>query len=464
MDTNFTDLNILLNEIRDRRSKGYFEEAIKAYNAGALRPSLVSAWVALVYDLIQKCRELSKHGNEAAAKSIEKWDQANARPKRDPRELYELELSFVADALKAMHPLDRKLIKRFREDRHLCAHPTFSSNEQELFGPSWAQVRTHIENAIEIVLSQKPLQGRKSILDRFCADIQSKDFPTKHEEILDYVDRHYLKHTHRLDIQDFGTELAKSLLHDGQKSRESQCKIISSLAAVRERANKEWELISNKIVRLIGELNSENQLRLITFLTSFPNLFPLLELSMKTALQETIKNTDPAELLEDPRLLASITQSEFLESWRCVIKRFNRDQLEKAITEKKLPLLDLWPRAIKLYKESGSFDESHHNFPTLILPFAGHLSREKHNQLLEAVINNDQNSEAYLTGYYLCCMLSSVPSDKLPSLKKINCLYKKVRKIPKEENREKYNGLFNLLEKERDGWNWKRPRGQDGNE
>lgn len=54
MDTGFVDLDILLTKIRYSQSKVYFLDAVKAYKAGALRASLASAWVALVYDLIAR--------------------------------------------------------------------------------------------------------------------------------------------------------------------------------------------------------------------------------------------------------------------------------------------------------------------------------------------------------------------------------------------------------------------------
>jgi hypothetical protein len=62
VDSEFVDLDILLTRIRHPQSKVYFLDAVKAYKAGALRGALTSAWVALVYDLIAKYRELSATG------------------------------------------------------------------------------------------------------------------------------------------------------------------------------------------------------------------------------------------------------------------------------------------------------------------------------------------------------------------------------------------------------------------
>lgn len=49
-------------------------------------------------------------------------------------------------------------LQRLRENRHLCVHPAFSA-EAELFEPSPELVRLHLVNAINLVLSQEPLQA-----------------------------------------------------------------------------------------------------------------------------------------------------------------------------------------------------------------------------------------------------------------------------------------------------------------
>ena len=45
-------LEDLLNEVRDRESRRYLEEAIRAYHAGAFRSAIIAAWIAVAFDLI----------------------------------------------------------------------------------------------------------------------------------------------------------------------------------------------------------------------------------------------------------------------------------------------------------------------------------------------------------------------------------------------------------------------------
>ena len=166
MDTGLVDLDELVNRIREPRSKTYFLDAVKAYNAGALRTALTSIWVAVVYDLISKYREINASGDSAAASFLRKWDEATKYG--NIRILLGLELNILDDAtnnVQLLSPVSKKQLERLREDRNLCAHPNFYT-EENLFEPSVEMVRLHLVNAIDMVLSQAPLQG-KAIFEQF---------------------------------------------------------------------------------------------------------------------------------------------------------------------------------------------------------------------------------------------------------------------------------------------------------
>jgi hypothetical protein len=70
------------------------------------------------------------------------------------------------------------------------------------------------------------------------------------------------------------------------------------------------------------------------------------------------------------------------------------------------PLADPLARAVGLYCASGNYRGSEPNFRDLIVPFAGRLGSEQHDQLLDAVIENGQNwgaanTPSLLLGYYV---------------------------------------------------------------
>ncbi len=449
MDAGFIDLDILLTKIRNAQSKAYFLDAVKAYKAGALRASMTSVWVALVYDLIAKYRELSAMGDAAATAFISSWDNATAA--NDIKKLLQLEGSILEDATtntQVVNSIDRRQLTRLREDRHLCAHPAFSA-EAELFEPSPELVRLHLVNAVDLVLSQEPLQG-KAIFDLYDVDVQSSGFPSAHARIVDYVEQRYLERVRAQNIRNFGTVLAKFLIKGVPPQWESQQrKIISSLVAVRERAAQAWPDISAAIVRQIDTLEPGHRPRAITFIAAFPDFWPLLLEPTRMALQETVENADPAALA-DYRILAGVTMPQFRASLLTVIAALNDEHLANAIATQ--PLGELWPRAIEIYQGSGNYRGSETNFRDLITPFAGRINSQQFDDLFDAVIENGQNWDAAETDTLLLGFLRNTAAVDWPTSEARNRFHQLIRR---RRCTEKYEEVLTILQS--DGWTLPQP-------
>lgn len=444
MDTGFVDLDILLTRIRHPQSKVYFLDAVKAYKAGALRGALTSAWVALAYDLIAKYRELSAMGDAAATAFLQSWDNATAAG--DIAKLLQLEGGILEDATantQVVNRIAKTHLERLREDRHLCAHPAFSA-EADLFEPSPELVRLHLVNAVDLVLSQEPLQG-KAIFDLYDVDVQSPGFPTAYERILDYVEQRYLARVRAQNVRNFGTVLAKSLLKGVPAQWDPlHRKIIPSLVALRDRAASAWPYVAQAIIRLIDNLEPENRPRAIAFIAAFPDFWPQLQEPTRTALQATIDNADPATLA-DYRILAGVTLPQFRAALLALIAALDRDHLVNAVASQ--PLADLWARAVEEYQGSSSWRRSEANFSDLITPFAGRLGSQQLDQLLDAVIDNGQNWDAAETDMLLLALLrNATPADR-PSHDARNRFYQHIRRMRRTD---KYDDVLTFLQS--DGW------------
>ncbi|CAG4899815.1 hypothetical protein [Paraburkholderia saeva] len=444
MDTGFIDLDILITRIRHAQSKVYFLDAVKAYKAGALRGALTSAWVALVYDLIAKYRELSAMGDAAATAFLQSWD--NATTAGDIAKLLQLEGGILEDATantQVVNRIARTHLDRLREDRHLCAHPAFSA-EADLFEPSPELVRLHLVNAVDLVLSQEPLQG-KAIFDLYDIDVQSPGFPTVHDRILDYVEQRYLARVRAQNVRNFGMVLAKSLLKGVPAQWEAlHRKIIPSLLAVRDRAAHAWPDVSLAIVRLIDNLEPPNRPRAIAFIAAFPDFWQPLQEPTRTALQATIDNADPAAIT-DYSILAGAAVPQFRDAVLALIAGLTRQQLADAIASQ--PLAALWLTAVGEYQDSGSWRGSEANFRDLITPFAGRLSSEQLDQLLDAITGNGQNWDAAETDTLLLGVLRNAAPADLPTTDARNRFYQHIRRM---RCTDKYNDVLNTLQS--DGW------------
>ncbi len=213
MDISFVDLDMALGRVRDARSRKYLQDAIKAYRAGALRPAVTATWVATAFDLISKIKELAEEGDPEAGRISNDWSVN--REANNAARLVELERSLIEDAsgvLQLLTPVDARQIKRLQEDRHLCAHPAFST-DAELFEPTPELVRLHIVNSVELVLSQRPIQGR-TILDEFSKDVVSPGFPVTLDRISDYFERKYIERTRPNILMNLAVVIAKGILRN----------------------------------------------------------------------------------------------------------------------------------------------------------------------------------------------------------------------------------------------------------
>lgn len=444
MDSQFVDLDLLLTKVKEARSRAYFLEAVRSYRAGALRAAITSAWVAVVYDLIGKYRELSTMGDAGASSFLQKWD--NATNNGDIKKLLELERDILQNAVSVTQVMSQpahRQLERLRDDRHLCAHPAFST-EADLFEPSPELARLHLVNAIDLVLSQEPLVG-KAIFHQFDADVQSTGFPANPTRILEYVEQRYLTRIRPPAIKNFGIVLTKSLLL-GTPARWDTLhrKIVPSLTAIRDRAASAWPDIAASAVRLIDNLPPAERPRAIAFVAQFPSIWEPLAPATKTALTETATNTDPLSL-NDYRILQGIRLPQLQAGLTNVVSELSRAQLSAAIAVS--PLQELWARALAVYKSSGGFRGSEANFRDLIAPFQGLLSSEQFDSLLDAITDNGQNWDAGGTPDFLLALLRVTATSAYPTRTARDEFY---RQMTRYGGVDRFDEVIQLLQS--DGW------------
>jgi hypothetical protein len=140
-----------------------------------------------------------------------------------------------------------------------------------------------------------------------------------------------------------------------------------------------------------------------------------------------------------------VTVPEFRAVLLPLIAGLNRKHLAGAIAAQ--PLADLWPRAVEEYQGSGSWRGSEANFSDLITPFAGRLSSQQLDQLLDAVIDNGQNWDAAETDTLLLGVLrNATPADQ-PTREARNRFYQHICRMRRTD---KYEDVLTFLQS--DGW------------
>ncbi len=413
MDATLADLDVQLTRVRDARSRDYVLDAIRAYRAGALRPAVTAVWVAVAFDLISKYRELAGLGDAEARSYVDKWDRA--RDASSAEQLLKLErglLEHASEKLQLLEPIGLRDLRRLVADRHLCAHPAFST-EAELFQPSAELVRLHIVNAIELVLSQRPVQGR-TILSEFDRDVVSPGFPSDPIQIANYIEQRYLSRARNATISSFGSVLAKALLRDEPATwTPMKDKVEACLSCIQDRRPNEWAAVETDIVRLINELDPALRLNALSVLARFPPVMDRLEPATLTVIEQSIVNFDPT-IWTDRSFFRAIT----LERFRPTIEEHLRelDLSEFISVLASTPIREFWPLALGHYAASGSFRGAESNFRLLIAPFQTVVENDDDlDALLKVIPENGQIYAAGGTSDLLFAFLKKVGPRAKPS-------------------------------------------------
>lgn len=190
-----TEIESLPHLVRDFESRRLIDEAIAAYYSGALRSSIVSTWTAVVTDIISKIREIQLLPNAEASKFLTELETAikSYDKKDEPELMINIEkniLETAQDRFQFIDSHEHDILERIRMDRHKCAHPAFTE-ENQLFHPSPDLVRSHIVHALQILLTQPPVQGSSNI-NRFIEDVFGDSFPSNEKGIRDYIFSKYI--------------------------------------------------------------------------------------------------------------------------------------------------------------------------------------------------------------------------------------------------------------------------------
>lgn len=177
-----TDLESLILTARTERAKKHIADAYAAYQAGAYRAAIVVTWIAVVFDLIDKIRELVLAGDKQAKVVVDDYDKFLAQLDEGDKTVLSKALEFERNILSLAKIkfsfFDQHQIldlQRLYDDRNRCAHPTFQSGNAP-YEPTAELARLHLRNAITHVLSLPPVQG-KAALDAIFESIASQYFP-----------------------------------------------------------------------------------------------------------------------------------------------------------------------------------------------------------------------------------------------------------------------------------------------
>lgn len=289
------DLDELVSECPDPRSRQYIRESVQCYKAGAYRAAVVACWIAVAFDLVDKIRELAATGDAMAQEAIAKFDRA--RHDGDVRTALTFEkelLALARDKFEFISPVECIDLERLVADRNRCAHPSLVS-DTEVFEASPELARLHIVNATRYVLSQPAAQGKQA-LDRLESELDSNFFPVKPADAIVFLRAGPLAKPRESLLRNYISILLKRLLKQTNLDWERRRRTRTAFFAVAEihpepRKRILRELLSTIIPTLLDDdqlaiaadfigskrgaevwiyLSEADRLRLTTFVENLP--------------------------------------------------------------------------------------------------------------------------------------------------------------------------------------------------
>jgi len=158
-----TDLDEAASKVRTPAAKAFVLEAISCHRAGAQRAAVISIWTAACVDIFEKIRELAASGDPESIQLESRMDRAIASNSITARLEFEREIVGIAETkLELLSSNESGQLNRLREDRGVCAHPTFSDDGSQ-FTPTPELARMHIVQTCEALLRHPPTQGKALI-------------------------------------------------------------------------------------------------------------------------------------------------------------------------------------------------------------------------------------------------------------------------------------------------------------
>lgn len=364
MQNTIVDLDELVLKCRNDAARNHIKEAVMNYRVGAYRSTIVSTWLAVIYDVVDKYRELSILGDSVADVEYNKY--LNLLKRNDLGQA----LTFERTLLKKIHTdfsfiTARELVdlERIRVDRNRCAHP-YLDLDFGIYQPSAELARTHLRIAVESLLQYPATTSQKA-----------------EEIVLNELESEFL----RMDENSVKTIMRSTPIHRLRKTSVSSLlktlfeKIFSSTT---EKVNKyKWtiEILEeiyptesqqfltddfNSIIRrkLVGEIDQRSLLFLIQEYTSF-DYFSYLKEDLLLKINSYIEGIKIVDEKTFSTLLgiAEECRISLIRDWGLArIKKFTIDDYKvPSSTYCRGALVD---RFIDIFINSKSFAETRKNF------------------------------------------------------------------------------------------------------
>ena len=376
-----SDLDELVLKCRDEKAKSYIKESVSCYKSGAFRSAIVSTWIAVSFDIIDKLKDLSLAGDKEAEKQLEEFEKARKAGDIAKSLKFERDILEVArDKLELISHIEFIDLERLQQDRNRCAHPSMTT-DGEIFNPSAELARVHIRSAVEYLLQHPPAQG-KYALESLVKEVESEYFPTKVDKAVTAFTNSPLLKARESLVRNFTIILLKKALNEASDYKE-KLRVASALNAISKLHKGIFDsTLESKLSSLIKTLDDANLGNTFSLLGSVSESWEFLDPDVKQKLESFVENL-PKEKLEDLDFL--LAHSGLKSSALKRVRVATRAELDVPIFfDLPIPVGD---RIVKLYVESGSFDQAN-SFASTVVRYASDFTKEQVEKVIRACGEN----------------------------------------------------------------------------
>lgn len=378
MQETLADIEALTLRCRSDQSKSYIAEANQCYRAGAYRAAIVSTWVAVVFDLIDKIRDLSVSGDANAIALEHKLTtyigQINSGNQQGTSKALEFERNILATCRDKLQFFDQQQfvdLERLREDRHRCAHPSFQQVGVP-YRPSAEQARLHIRNAVVHVLSQPPVQGRAALAG-IKTTIASQYFPASVDKAVAELRKAGLVSPTDALVRSVLDALVFGFLTPDDELYEKD-QAVTALNALHEISpGLVEERLGLQLSKAINDVGDDRFLSVFYLVASVTRAWDLIDQPSKARIERFVEVAPYDDLSPAIGALADI--DELRPELQTRIRGFNLDELAGVV---EFPQVHdaCKGRAFELLAESGSWDRTNAVITRAILPLFEALTAE----------------------------------------------------------------------------------------
>lgn len=278
-------------------------------------------------------------------------------------------------------------LERLKEDRNICAHPTFSDDGSQ-YTPNAEQALSYIVQAANYLLIQAPVKG-KVVIERLFDLINETSFPEDEEKA--YVvlsSERNLGRVKESSVRNLTIILIKRLFKDKESiAQEELARISAALGAIsRLYPEKYSEVLFEKLSQMLSEASDKQLKRIFPFLRNRKEAWSYVKESEKIRIESLLSGMSAENIIFYEVVKAVENNPELNQVLQATVNAFNPLDKSKLLSSISSSLFK--EQAIDLFIKSTNFDASEHRGKNILLPLSKHLTSDEVDEVLTGACNN----------------------------------------------------------------------------